>query len=81
MMTTNAPSTELDQPGYGTGNGGALLEAVQLKKYFPVTRGLLITKTTGHIKAVERRFHSSCARERRWESLASRAAARAPPPR
>ena len=53
MMTTNAPSTDLDQPGYGTGNGGALLEAVQLKKYFPVTRGLLITKTTGHIKAVD----------------------------
>ena len=32
---------------------GALLEAVGLKKYFPVTKGLLISKTTGHIKAVD----------------------------
>ena len=30
-----------------------LLEAEGLKKYFPVTKGLLISKTTGYIKAVD----------------------------
>ena len=33
--------------------GEVLLEAQDLKKYFPVTKGLLISKTTGHIKAVD----------------------------
>ncbi len=37
----------------GSANGGPLLEAVGLKKYFPVTKGLLISKITGHIKAVD----------------------------
>ena len=39
-----------------TGNraaGEVLLEALDLKKYFPVTKGLLISKTTGNIKAVD----------------------------
>ena len=30
-----------------------MLEAVNLKKYFPVTKGLLISKITGYIKAVD----------------------------
>ena len=33
--------------------GQVMLEAVNLKKYFPVTKGLLISKTTGYIKAVD----------------------------
>ncbi len=39
-----------------SGNGmenEVLLEAIGLKKYFPVTKGLLLAKTTGHIKAVD----------------------------
>lgn len=46
---------ETTQPvssGDGLGNE-VLLEAIGLKKYFPVTKGLLIAKTTGHIKAVD----------------------------
>ena len=46
-MTTiesSAPITEAGQ---------VLLEAVDLKKYFPVTKGLLISRVTGHIKAVD----------------------------
>jgi len=30
-----------------------LLEAVNLQKYFPVTKGLIISKVTGHVKAVD----------------------------
>ena len=33
--------------------GQVMLEAVNLKKYFPVTKGLLISRTTGYIKAVD----------------------------
>ena len=33
--------------------GQVMLEAVNLKKYFPVTKGLLISKITGYIKAVD----------------------------
>jgi len=33
--------------------GRVMLEAVNLKKYFPVTKGLLISKITGYIKAVD----------------------------
>ncbi len=46
---------ETTQPvssGDGLGNE-ILLEAVGLKKYFPVTKGLLLAKTTGYIKAVD----------------------------
>ena len=53
MTTASTPAAELDLPSHGTNNGQALLEAVELKKYFPVTKGLLISKTTGHIKAVD----------------------------
>ena len=49
MTTAIAPENTTS-----TINGnGALLEAVGLKKHFPVTKGLLISKTTGHIKAVD----------------------------
>ena len=53
MTTASTPAAELDLQRHGTNNGQALLEAVDLKKYFPVTKGLLISKTTGHIKAVD----------------------------
>ena len=33
--------------------GGPLLEAIGLKKHFPVTKGLLVSRTMGHIKAVD----------------------------
>ena len=33
--------------------GTPLLEAVDLKKHFPVTKGLILSKITGHIKAVD----------------------------
>jgi oligopeptide/dipeptide ABC transporter ATP-binding protein len=33
--------------------GQVMLEAVNLKKYFPVTKGLLISRITGYIKAVD----------------------------
>ena len=55
MTTANAPTIDASTPARGTGNGqqNALLEAVDLKKYFPVTKGLLISRTVGHIKAVD----------------------------
>ena len=49
MTTAIAPENE----AHTDGGNGALLEAVGLKKHFPVTKGLLISKTTGHIKAVD----------------------------
>jgi oligopeptide/dipeptide ABC transporter ATP-binding protein len=36
-----------------TPTGQVILEAVNLKKYFPVTKGLLISTITGYIKAVD----------------------------
>ena len=45
-------TTQPASSGDGLGNE-ILLEAVGLKKYFPVTKGLLLAKTTGHIKAVD----------------------------
>ncbi len=51
MTTANAPAIGNSQ--FGNGQSDALLEAVDLKKYFPVTKGLLISKTVGHIKAVD----------------------------
>ena len=50
-MSTNTAT--LDGPRTSSSSDGALLEAVDLKKYFPVTKGLLFSKTTGHIKAVD----------------------------
>ena len=46
-MTTLEPTTEM------TPTGQVILEAVNLKKYFPVTKGLLISTITGYIKAVD----------------------------
>ena len=45
-------TTQPASSGDGLGNE-VLLEAVGLKKYFPVTKGLLLAKTTGYIKAVD----------------------------
>ena len=55
MTTANTPTTDASTlaPGAGNGRQNALLEAVDLKKYFPVTKGLLLSKTIGHIKAVD----------------------------
>ncbi len=46
-MTTLEPATQM------TPTGQVILEAVNLKKYFPVTKGLLISTITGYIKAVD----------------------------
>ena len=46
MTTTETNPSGIEQ-------GQVLLEAKNLKKYFPVTKGLLISKVTGHIKAVD----------------------------
>ena len=55
MTTANAPEAGSTRAGQmaGSGHGQALLEAVDLKKHFPVTKGLLLSKTVGHIKAVD----------------------------
>jgi oligopeptide/dipeptide ABC transporter ATP-binding protein len=41
------------QNGEEKSNGRSLLEALDLKKHFPVTRGLLISRAVGWIKAVD----------------------------
>jgi oligopeptide/dipeptide ABC transporter ATP-binding protein len=41
------------QNGDENSNNRSLLEALDLKKHFPVTRGLLISRTVGWIKAVD----------------------------
>ncbi|PKB59029.1 MAG: peptide ABC transporter substrate-binding protein, partial [SAR202 cluster bacterium Casp-Chloro-G2] len=46
-MTTTESATPKSEVGR------VLLEAKQLKKYFPVTKGLLFSKLVGHIKAVD----------------------------
>ena len=50
-------TTISERPGDGTGNDSGerpvVLEARDLKKYFPVTKGLLFSKVTGQIKAVD----------------------------
>ncbi|MEE3249377.1 MAG: peptide ABC transporter ATP-binding protein, partial [Chloroflexota bacterium] len=46
-MTTAEQTPQITEPGT------VILEAKNLKKYFPVTKGLLISKVTGHIKAVD----------------------------
>ena len=46
-MTT--PAVSADQ----SGNGEVLLEARDLKKYFPVTKGILYQRVTGYVKAVD----------------------------
>lgn len=46
-MTTTSDTTS------NSSNGDVLLEAQDLKKYFPVTKGILFQKTTGYIKAVD----------------------------
>ena len=55
MTTANAPAIGSSRAGLmaGRSHGQALLEAVDLKKHFPVTKGLLISKTVGQIKAVD----------------------------
>ena len=45
--------TTVEQTPQFTEPGTVILEAQNLRKYFPVTKGLLISKVTGHIKAVD----------------------------
>ncbi|MCI0811699.1 MAG: ABC transporter ATP-binding protein, partial [Chloroflexi bacterium] len=45
--------TTIESPAHTTQRGQVLLEAKNLKKYFPVTKGLLISRITGYIKAVD----------------------------
>ena len=46
-MTTPAVSAD------SSGTGEVLLEARDLKKHFPVTKGILYQRVTGHVKAVD----------------------------
>ena len=41
--------TTVEQTPQFTEPGTVILEAQNLRKYFPVTKGLLISKVTGHI--------------------------------
>jgi len=45
--------TTIDSSETKAQRGEILLEAKNLKKYFPVTKGLLFSRTIGHIKAVD----------------------------
>jgi len=45
--------TTIDSSETKAERGEILLEAKNLKKYFPVTKGLLFSRLTGHIKAVD----------------------------
>ena len=45
--------TTIDSSETKAERGEILLEAKNLKKYFPVTKGLLFSRTIGHIKAVD----------------------------
>ena len=45
--------TTIDSSEIKAERGEILLEAKNLKKYFPVTKGLLFSRTIGHIKAVD----------------------------
>ena len=45
--------TTASQPAGTTEQDSPLLEVLDLKKHFPVTKGLLLSKTTGYLKAVD----------------------------
>lgn len=45
--------TTASQPAGTSDQGSPLLEVIELKKHFPVTKGLLFSKTTGFLKAVD----------------------------
>ena len=52
-MTTTEAAAEATPAETTEETGQIILEAKGLKKYFPVTKGILISKTTGYIKAVD----------------------------
>ncbi len=51
-MTSAAPATEVGAV-LEAGKRGTLLEVIGLKKYFPVTEGILFQKTVAEVKAVD----------------------------
>ena len=56
-----------------------LLRAENLEKYFPVTEGLILTKTVAHVRAVDG-ISFTPTRGRLWAWLVNRGAARPPRP-
>jgi microcin C transport system ATP-binding protein len=50
VEVTSEPGAAPPQP---SSNGEPLLEVKNLKKYFPVKKGILIEKTIDHVKAVD----------------------------
>ena len=58
MTTTEAPQTELHDFNSAyqasvAGEQDIVLQVAGLKKHFPVTKGIIITKILGHLKAVD----------------------------
>ena len=52
-MTTTIANPAAEITAAARSGAGPLLEAKGLKKHFPVTKGLLVSRVTGHIKAVD----------------------------
>ena len=51
-MSTNASTEVQGQPG-GPTQGEVVLEVRDVKKYFPLTQGIVFQRTIGHVKAVD----------------------------
>src|SRR4029453_11251862 len=51
-LTTTSPTAELGQAPE-TGGGDALLRVTNVKKHFPITRGILFQRQIGAVKAVD----------------------------
>ena len=52
-MSTGAGAGTGTGTGMGTAKGSALLQVTGLKKYFPVTEGVLLERTVANVKAVD----------------------------
>ena len=75
-MTIAAEVQTAEIPANGT---PPLLEARALKKHFPVTKGLLFSRTTGYLKAVDG-VSFQVERGKTLGIVGNRAAAKALPP-